>query len=65
MNKDDIVEAARQAGFVINDKGRQYQPNCITHTWHMIDEGLVRFAEIIRNKTLEDAAKKCDGESLI
>jgi hypothetical protein len=46
MNKDQITEMARKAGFVVNEKARQHQPNCIAHTHYMVDELLVRFAAL-------------------
>ncbi len=43
MNRDDIIRMAREAGFVIDEKAKQHQPNCIFHTHHMVDELLERF----------------------
>ena len=54
MTKDDIIAMARQAGFVVDEKSKQHQPNCIFHTHHVVDELLERFAAIVaaakRNK---------------
>ena len=47
MTKDDIIRMAREAGFVVDELSQQQQPNCIFHTWHLIDEGLVRFAALV------------------
>ena len=47
MNRDDIIRMAREAGFVVDEKSQQHQPNCIFHTWHMIDEVLARFAALV------------------
>jgi hypothetical protein len=46
MNRDDIIRLAREAGFVVDEKAQQHQPNCIFHTHHMVDELLKRFAEL-------------------
>ena len=48
MNKDQITEMARKAGFAVNEKARQHQPNCIFHTHYMVDELLERFAALVR-----------------
>ena len=45
---NDIIKLAREAGFVVNEKARQHQPNCIFHTQYMVDELLKRFAELVR-----------------
>ena len=47
MTRDDIIRMAREAGFVVDEKSQQHQPNCIFHTWHMIDEALARFAALV------------------
>ena len=47
MNREDIIRMAREAGFYVNEKARQHQPNCISHTYHMIDEQLERFAALV------------------
>ena len=57
---DDIIRMAREAGFVVNEKARQHQPNCIFHTQYMIDELLKRFAELARADEREACAKVCD-----
>lgn len=60
MTRDDIIEMARDAGFVINDRGRQHQPNCIFHTHHMVDEMLERFAHLVAVHEREECAKVID-----
>ena len=54
MTRDDIIAMARDAGFVVYEKAKQHQPNCIFHTHHMVDELLERFAVLVdaaeRNK---------------
>ena len=47
MTRDDIIRMAREAGFFVDQLSQQYQPNCIFHTWHLIDEGLERFAALV------------------
>jgi hypothetical protein len=42
----DIIAMAREAGFAVNEKARQHQPNCIFHTHYMVDELLERFAAL-------------------
>ncbi len=44
VNREDIIRMAREAGFVVDEKAKQHQPNCIFHTHHMVDELLERFA---------------------
>ena len=56
-----IIEMARDAGFVIDEKAQQHQPNCIFHTYHMVDELLKRFAALVRADEREACAKVCDG----
>lgn len=53
---DKIIEAAREAGFFIDEDSRKYQPRCIFHTRYLIDDELARFYAIVRNQALEDAA---------
>lgn len=52
-----VIEMAREAGFAVNEKARQHQPNCIFHTQHMVDELLERFAELVRADEREQCAK--------
>ena len=47
MNREDIIRMAREAGFYVDEKARQNQPNCISHTYHMIDNQLERFAALV------------------
>ena len=47
MTRDDIIRMAREAGFAVNEKARQHQPNCIFHTQYMVDELLERFAALV------------------
>ena len=48
MNREDIIKLAREAGFYVDEESKQNQPNCISHTYHMIDPQLERFAELVR-----------------
>jgi hypothetical protein len=60
---EDIIEMARDAGFVIDEKAQQHQPNCIFHTYHMIDEQLKRFATLVaaaeRKRMISDGWRQC------
>lgn len=47
MTRDEIIKMAEESGFVVDEKARQYQPNCIFHTHHMVDELLDRFAALV------------------
>ena len=60
MNRNDIIRLAKEAGFVIDEKARQHQPNCIFHTHHMIDEGLTRFAALVAAAEREACAELCE-----
>jgi hypothetical protein len=57
MNRDDIIKLAREAGFVVDEKAQQHQPNCIFHTHHMVDELLVRFAVLVSAEVLLSTKK--------
>ena len=50
--KEDIIKLAREAGFVVDEKAQQHQPNCIFHTHYMVDELLERFAALVAKHTL-------------
>jgi hypothetical protein len=58
LPRDDVVRLAREAGFAISEDARKYQPNCIVHTHHMIDEELQRFATLVRAATLAELEKQ-------
>ena len=60
MDRDTVIALAREAGFIVDELSRQHQPNCISHTWHMIDEGLSRFAALVAAHEREECAKVCD-----
>jgi hypothetical protein len=47
MNKDKLIQLARQAGFVVDEEAMKHQPNCIFHTLYSIDEPLNKFADLI------------------
>jgi uncharacterized protein YfcZ (UPF0381/DUF406 family) len=57
MKKDDIVRMAGEAGFVIDENAQQHQPNCVFHTYHMVDELLERFAALVAAAEREACAK--------
>ena len=60
MTKDDIVNWAHKAGFLIDTHAQQYQPNCILSTHGLIDENLQRFANLAVAAEREACAKVCD-----
>jgi len=60
MNSEKVIELARQAGFVVDEKAQQHQPNCIFHTHHMVDELLERFAALVAAAEREACAKVCE-----
>jgi hypothetical protein len=62
MNKEDIIRMARDAGFVIDEKAQQHQPNCIFHTYHMVDELLERFAALVAAAERERCARIIENE---
>jgi hypothetical protein len=69
MNRDDIIRMAREAGFVVNEKAQQHQPNCIFHTYHMVDELLERFAFFVaaaaKAEEREACAQVCDDTDVV
>ena len=63
--KEDIIKWAREAGFVIDEKAQQHQPNCIFHTHHMIDEQLKRFADLVAAAEREACAKVVESQGTL
>ncbi len=57
MNRDDLINFAEKAGFVVDEISRQHQPNCIFHTRHMVDELLAVFSDLIAAHEREQCAK--------
>ena len=57
---NDIIRMAREAGFVVDEKAEQHQPNCIFHTHHMVDELLERFAALVAAAEREACARIAD-----
>lgn len=53
MNRDDIIQMAREAGFEFNSLGG-------THTSGKLDEHLERFAALVAAAEREECAKVCD-----
>ena len=55
MSKDNVIELAKQAGFQVDefDDG----------IWLAYPLEIQRFAELVRNQTLEEAAKVCRKEA--
>lgn len=60
MTSEDIIRMAREAGFVVDELSQKHQPNCISGTWHLIDEGLTRFAALVAAAEREECAKVAD-----
>ena len=60
MSREDIIRMALEAGFVVDEKAKQHQPNCIFHTHHMVDELLERFAALVAGKERQECAKVCE-----
>ena len=63
MTKDEIIRIAQEAGFVVDEKAQQHQPNCIFHTHHMVDELLERFAAAVCESLAAEAEK--NGNSIL
>jgi hypothetical protein len=57
MNKDKLIELAKEAGFVVDEDSRKHQPNCIVHTHYLIDAELMRFAELVAAAEREACAR--------
>ena len=64
MTKDDIVNWAHKAGFLIDTHAQQYQPNCILSTHGLIDENLQRFANLIAAAEREACAAMFDDRNV-
>ena len=64
MTKDDIVNWAHKAGFLIDTHAQQYQPNCILSTHGLIDENLQRFANLIAAAEREACAAMFDDHNV-
>ena len=62
MTHDEIIRMAKQAGFVVDEKARKHQPNCIFHTHYMVDEPLERFAAFVAAAEREACAKAAESE---
>ena len=62
MTTDELIRLAREAGFVVDEKAQQHQPNCIFHTHHMVDELLERFAALVAVAEREACARVCETE---
>jgi len=60
VNSEDLINFAEKAGFVVDEKARQHQPNCIFHTHHMVDELLAVFADLIAAHEREQCAQLMD-----
>ena len=63
MTKVETIRMAEQAGFVIDKESKQFQPNCISATHHVIDEQLTRFEALVRADEREACAMEADYEA--
>jgi len=59
MNREDVIRMAREAGFYVDERARQHQPNCISHTYHMIDAQLERFAALVAAAAKAEENEAC------
>jgi hypothetical protein len=57
-----IIELAKQAGFGIDESPCVLQPYVIQPLHGKIDDELTRFAHLVRQQVLEEAAGVCDPE---
>ena len=64
MTKEDIVNWAHKAGFLIDTHAQQYQPNCILSTYGLIDENLQRFANLVAAAEREACAAMFDDRNV-
>ena len=60
MNREDIIRMAREAGFIVSETSRKYQPKCIDFTHYLVDDLLERFAAIVAAAEREACAKECE-----
>jgi hypothetical protein len=65
MTQDEIIEMARQAGFVIHT----HKPSLITveneETWVCVNKELEAFAKLVAAKEREACAKVCDNKQYV
>jgi hypothetical protein len=54
MTKEEVIAWAVEAGFVVDEKAKEHQPNCIFHTHYMVDELLERFASLVAAATAKE-----------
>jgi hypothetical protein len=52
----NIIELAKQAGFVVDQDAQKYQPQCIEATHRMIDDPLKIFAALVAAHEREECA---------
>lgn len=52
MTPEKVIELAKQAGFIEEDE--------VTYEWSCFYDEIQRFAELVRNEALEEAANACD-----
>ena len=61
MKRDDLIELAKKAGFLIDNDSRKYQQNCINATYWLIDANLQKFAALVAENTREECARRLDA----
>ena len=61
MTQDEIIEIARQAGFHVDEKAKQYQPNFIFHAGYSCQKELEAFAKLVAAKERKEWAKEFAG----
>lgn len=57
--REDVIKLAREAGFVVDDESRKHQPNCIFHTYHLVDDLLERFYQLAIAKAVTEERDAC------
>ena len=58
---EQVIEMAREAGFVVDELSRQHQPKCINHTNWMVDDLLAAICTLAADRALEAAAAKAEA----
>ena len=60
---EQVIEMAREAGFVVDELSRQHQPKFINHTNWMVDDLLAAICTLAADRALEAAANVCDNKA--
>ena len=59
---EQVIEMAREAGFVVDELSRQHQPKCINHTNWMVDDLLAAICTLAADRALEAAAHASNAQ---